>query len=200
MRVHLRELLTRAIEKTAKGEGLSTTDLPPLIIEAPKQAEFGDLATNIAMLWARTAKKPPRFMAEAILKNLEDPERILAGSQIAGPGFLNFTFAPAFYYQQLRALAENHRPEPDLGHGRRIQVEFASVNPTGPLHVGHGRVAVIGDVLARLHEATGFSVEREYNVNDAGRQMENLGISLDVRYRELFGEKIEFPDDGYPGE
>src|ERR1041384_7653778 len=106
MRVHLRELLTRAIEKTAKGEGLSNTDLPPLILETPKQAEFGDLATNVAMLWARTAKKPPRFLAEAILRNLDDPEKILGRSEIAGPGFLNFAFAPGFYYQQLRELLQ----------------------------------------------------------------------------------------------
>jgi arginyl-tRNA synthetase len=175
-------------------------DLPPLILEAPKQAEFGDLATNFAMLWARSAKKSPRLIAEAILKNLEDHDGILARGEIAGPGFLNFAFAPAFYYRQLRELVQGQQPEPDLGRGQRIQVEFASVNPTGPLHVGHGRVAVIGDVLARLHEATGFNVAREYYVNDAGRQMENLGISLDIRYRELFGEKVEFPQDGYPGD
>lgn len=171
-----------------------------MILEAPKQAEFGDLATNVAMLWAKLAKKPPRFIAEAILKNLEDPDKILARSEIAGPGFLNFAFAPGFYYRQLRELVQSDWREPDLGHGRRIQIEFASVNPTGPLHVGHGRVAVIGDVLARLHEATGFKVEREYYVNDAGRQMENLAISLDVRYRELFGEEVAFPQDGYPGD
>jgi len=200
MRSHLRELLTRAILKTAEGGELGTTDLPPLIIEPPKQAEFGDLATNVAMLWAKTAKKPPRVIAEAILKNLADPDGILARKEIATPGFLNFTFAPQFYYRRLRELADGKQPKVDFGRGQRIQVEFASVNPTGPLHVGHGRVAVIGDVLARLHEATGFQVQREYYVNDAGNQMQNLGLSLYARYRELFGEKVDFPEDGYPGE
>jgi arginyl-tRNA synthetase len=200
MRSHLRDLLTRAIEKTAQEGALNSADPPPVLLEAPKQPEFGDLATNVAMLWAKTAKKPPRAIAETILKNLEDPDGILARKELAGPGFLNFAFAPKFYYQRLRELAAGKGAALDLGHGAKVQVEFASVNPTGPLHVGHGRVAVIGDVLARLHEATGFGVEREYYVNDAGKQMENLGLSLYARYRELFGEKIDFPEDGYPGD
>jgi arginyl-tRNA synthetase len=192
--------LTRAIEKTAQGGELNPTDLPPLFLEPPKQREFGDLTTNVAMVWAKAAKRPPRFIAEAILKNLEDPEGILARKEIAGPGFLNFAFAPKFYYQRLRELAAGKEPEIDIGRGQKVQVEFASVNPTGPLHVGHGRVAVIGDVLARLHEATGFEVQREYSVNDAGKQMENLGLSLYARYRECFGEKADFPENGYPGD
>jgi len=200
MRSHLRELLTRAIAKTAKGGELNSSELPPLLLEPPKQREFGDLATNVAMIWAKSAKRPPRAIAEAILKNIDDPDGVLARAEIAGPGFLNFTFSSKFYVQQLRELAAGIGSAIDLGHGRKVQVEFASVNPTGPLHVGHGRVAVIGDVLARLHEATGFTVEREYYVNDAGSQMENLGLSLYSRYRELFGEPSEFPENGYPGD
>ena len=200
MRSHLRELLTQAIEKTAKGGELNSTELPPLLLEPPKQREFGDLATNVAMLWAQKAKKPPRVIAEMILKNLEDPHGLLARKEIAGPGFLNFTFSSQFYYQRLRELAEAKEGNLDIGRGRKVQVEFASVNPTGPLHVGHGRVAVIGDVLARLHEAVGFDVEREYYVNDAGKQMENLGRSLYARYQELLGVSSEFPVDGYPGD
>ena len=200
MRSHLRELLTQAIEKTAKGGELNSTDLPPLLLEPPKQREFGDLATNVAMLWAQRAKKPPRVIAEMILKNIEDPDGLLARKEIAGPGFLNFTFSSQFYYQRLRELADGKEGNLDIGQGGKVQVEFASVNPTGPLHVGHGRVAVIGDVLARLHEAVGFDVEREYYVNDAGKQMENLGRSLYARYQELLGMPYEFPVDGYPGD
>ncbi|HEY6365678.1 MAG TPA: arginine--tRNA ligase [Candidatus Binatia bacterium] len=200
MRSHLKELLTQAIEKTAKGGELNSTELPPLLLESPKQREFGDLATNVAMLWAPRVKKSPRVIAETILKNLEDPDNILARKEIAGPGFLNFTFSSEFYYQRLRKLAEGKEVNLDIGRGRKVQVELASVNPTGPLHVGHGRVAVIADVLARLHEAVGFKVEREYYVNDAGQQMENLGLSIYARYRELFGERIDFPEDGYPGD
>jgi arginyl-tRNA synthetase len=200
MRSHLKELLTQAIARTAKGGELNSTELPPLLLEPPKQREFGDLTTNVALLWAPKLKKPPRVIAEAILKNLADPEGILACKEIAGPGFLNFTFSPEFYYQRLRELAEGKEARLNIGRGRRVQVELASVNPTGPLHVGHGRVAVIGDVLARLHEAVGFKVEREYYVNDAGRQMENLGLSIYARYRELFGEQVDFPAEGYPGD
>src|SRR5918996_6085923 len=159
MQKHLRQLLTCAIEKTAKAGELSSSELPPLLLEPPKQREFGDLASNMAMLWAKSAKKPPRVIAETILKNIEDPEGILARKEIAGPGFLNFAFSAKFYLRRLRQLSEGQEAKIDLGHGEKVQVEFASVNPTGPLHVGHGRVAVIGDVLARLHEATGFHVE-----------------------------------------
>ena len=200
MRSQLRALLTRAIEKTAQGGELNSKERPPLLLEPPKQREFGDLSSNVAMLWAKSAKKPPRAIAETILKNIDDPEGILARKEIAGPGFLNFTFAPKFYYARLREIVAGKDAKLDLGNGQRVQVEFASVNPTGPLHVGHGRVAVIGDVLARLHEATGFAVEREYYVNDAGNQMENLALSIDARYRELFGEQRAFPENGYPGE
>jgi arginyl-tRNA synthetase len=200
MRSHLRALLAQAIDKTAKGEELNSTELPPLLLEPPKQREFGDLTTNVAMLWAKRAQKPPRAIAELILKNFQDPDAIIARREIAGPGFLNFAFAPKFYYERLRELAADRETRLDLGHGEKVQVEFASVNPTGPLHVGHGRVAVIGDVLARLHQATGFEVQKEYYVNDAGKQMESLGLSIDARYREFFGETVEFPADGYPGD
>jgi arginyl-tRNA synthetase len=200
MKSHLKELLIRAIEKTAKGEELEMTDLPPLLLEPPKQKEFGDLASNVALVWAKQRRKAPRAIAAAIVKNLEDRDGILAKVEIAGPGFLNFSFSPRFFYQRLREFEAERELIPNLGRGERVQVEFASANPTGPLHVGHGRVAVIGDVLARLLAATGFDVEREYYVNDAGNQMENLGLSIYLRYRELHGEKIEFPEDGYPGD
>jgi arginyl-tRNA synthetase len=200
MKSHLKNLLSRAIEKTAKGEELETTDLPPLLLEPPKQKEFGDLACNVALVWAKQLRKPPRKVAEAILKNLEDPDGILARTEIAGPGFLNFSFSPRFYYERLREFEAEREIMPSFGGGEKVQVEFASVNPTGPLHVGHGRVAIIGDVLARLFGAVGFDVEREYYVNDAGNQMAKLGESVYARYRELYGEKIDFPEGGYPGD
>ena len=200
MKSHLKDLLSRAIEKTAKGEELESTDLPPLFLEPPKQREFGDLASNVALVWAKQLRRPPRAVAEAIAKNIEDPEGVLARIEIAGPGFLNFTFSPRFYYARLAELDRAAELAPRFGGGEKVQVEFASANPTGPLHVGHGRVAVIGDVLARLLEAAGFAVEREYYVNDAGNQMEKLGESIYARYRELSGEKVEFPEGGYPGD
>lgn len=200
MKSHLRELLARAIEKAAKGGELKMTDLPPLLLEPSKQKEFGDLATNVALIWAKQQRKPPRAIAEIILKNVEDPDGILARVEVAGAGFLNFSFSPKFCYQCLRDIEAGRGLDLDLGRGEKVQVEFASANPTGPLHVGHGRVAVIGDVLARLLQAAGFTVEREYYVNDTGRQMEHLGLSVYVRYRELCGEEVDFPEDGYPGD
>lgn len=176
------------------------TDLPPLLLESPKQKEFGDLATNVALVWAKKERKNPRAIAAAILKNLEDPEGILAHVGVAGPGFLNFSFSAKFCYQRLRQIEAETETALDIGKGDKVQVEFASVNPTGPLHVGHGRVAVIGDVLARLLAAAGYDVEREYYVNDAGKQMEKLGLSLYLRYRELYGKKTDFPEDAYLGD
>jgi arginyl-tRNA synthetase len=123
--------------------------LPLVHLEPPKQREFGDLSSNVAMLWAKSAKKNPRAIAEAILKNIEDADGILARREIAGPGFLNFAFAPKYYYAQLREIAAGKQEKIDIGRGCRVQVEFASVNPTGPLHVGHGRVAGSVGALAR---------------------------------------------------
>src|SRR5207237_1621215 len=124
MRSHLKELLTQAIEKTAKGGELDSTELPPLFLEPPKQREFGDLATNVAMLWAKNAKKPPRVIAEAILKNLEDPEGILARKEIAGPGFLNFAFSPKFHFRPLGYLAEGQDVKADRHRDKR-PLDFA---------------------------------------------------------------------------
>lgn len=198
MKEHLRDLLSPAILKAVAGEA-GEADLPPLLLEPPKQKEFGDVSTNIAMLLTKLLRKPPRAIAEVILKNLEDSEGIITRAEIAGPGFINFTFSPRFLYDRLREIAAGKNQKIDLGRGKKVQVEFASVNPTGPLHVGHGRVAVIGDVLARLLLEVGYDVEREYYINDAGRQMELLGLSIGARYRELCGEKAPFPEDGYPG-
>ena len=176
--------------------------LPPLVLEVPSDAKFGDLASNVAMVLARQVSRPPRALADVILRHLRDPEGWLAGTDVAGPGFINFRFAPAFWQMMLREAltAGAAYGRSTTGAGRRVQVEFVSANPTGPLHIGHGRGAVIGDVTARLLEATGYAVEREYYVNDSGRQMEVLGRSTLVRYRQLCGEDAVLPEDGYPGE
>ena len=200
MKDHLRDLLTRTIEKTAKGGELDLTDLPPLLLETPKQKGFGDLSTNLAMLCAKKQGKSPKSIAEILLKNLEDPEGILEQVKVEGPGFINFSFSPKFCYRSLKEIEKERARTLDVGRGESVQVEFASVNPTGPLHVGHGRVAVIGDVLARLYQEVGYRVEREYYVNDSGRQIENLGLSIYHRCRELQGVKEPFPENGYPGD
>src|SRR5215831_10180182 len=128
MRSHLRELLTQAIEKTAKGGELNSTDLPPLLLEPPKQREFGDLTTNIAMLWAQKAKKPPRIIAEMVLKNIEDPHSLLARKEIAAPGLSELYVFIAILLSKIEGTCRGKNGTPDIGRGRKVQVEFASVS------------------------------------------------------------------------
>jgi arginyl-tRNA synthetase len=202
MKKPLEALLGDACEQAMKGGELLTTTLPPLLLSVPKEAEHGDLATNVALVLARGEGRSPRAVAETIVRRLRDPERILADVRIAGPGFINFRFAPAYWWRLLReseAAGETYGRSA-AGAGRRVQVEFVSANPTGPLHVGHARGAVIGSALARLLVATGHEVSREYYVNDAGNQMEMLGASVYARYAELCGRPVPFPDDGYHGD
>lgn len=170
-------------------------------IEPPKDKKFGDLAVNIALVAAKELGRKPRELAEEIRARLETlPE--LAGVDVAGPGFINVRFAPAFW-QNVAAniLAEGERyGAVNVGQGRKVQVEFVSANPTGPLHIGHGRGAAVGDSLARLLRATGHDVSTEYYVNDAGRQMRLLGLSIWVRYQIVQGRDVPLPEDFYRGE
>jgi arginyl-tRNA synthetase len=154
------------------------------------------------MVLAREAGRPPRQLADVILRHLQDAQGWLAGTEIAGPGFINFRLSPAFWKMVLgEALAAGEAyGRCDVGQGRKIQVEFVSANPTGPLHVGHGRGAVLGDVTARLLEAAGYDVEREYYINDFGRQMGLLGESTWARYQQACGRDVPLPEGGYPGE
>jgi arginyl-tRNA synthetase len=178
--------------------------LPPLAIEIPSDAKFGDVSTNAALVLARGQGKAPPAIAPLIVEAIRAaaPAGWVAAVEIAGPGFINFRLAPPFWHMIVReALAAGEAyGRSDAGAGKRVQVEFVSANPTGPLHIGHGRGAVIGDVTARLLEAVGHPVEREYYVNDAGRQMDLLGRSTWARLRQLRGEDAPLPEDGYPGE
>ncbi len=202
MKKPLEDVLRDACERAIKGGELVTTTLPPLFLSVPKEAEHGDLATNVAMVLARAERKSPRAVAETIVRHIQDPNGILADVSIAGPGFINFRFAPSYWWACLSACARagDEYGRSTVGSGVRVQIEFVSANPTGPLHVGHARGAVTGDAVARLLAATGHTVEREYYVNDAGNQMEMLGASTYARYVELCGRTIEFPDDGYHGD
>jgi arginyl-tRNA synthetase len=202
MKKPLEDVLRNACDRAIKGGELVTTTLPPLFLSVPKEAEHGDLASNVALMLARGEGKPPRAVAETIVRHLDDRDGILADVSIAGPGFINFRFAPSYWWSCLRdcEAAGDQYGRSTVGAGRRIQVEFVSANPTGPLHVGHARGAVTGDALATLLEATGHGVHREYYVNDAGNQMEMLGASTYARYAELCGHAVEFPADGYHGD
>jgi arginyl-tRNA synthetase len=202
MKKPLEDVLRDACERAIKGGELVTTTLPPLFLSVPKEAEHGDLASNVAMMLARGEGKSPRVVAETIVRHITDPEKILAAVTIAGPGFINFRFAPSYWWGLLRECERvgDAYGRSTVGKGKHVQVEFVSANPTGPLHVGHARGAVTGDALARLLVATGHDVHREYYVNDAGNQMEMLGASTYARYAELCGREVAFPEDGYQGD
>jgi arginyl-tRNA synthetase len=199
----LRLLLERALgEARAAGE-LPASDGPTRIeLQVPRDPTHGDLATNLAMALARSAGKPPRAIAQAVLERVRDPSGLLVRSEIAGPGFINFTFSDTAWRQRLAEIlaAGESFGSVTLGAGRRVQVEFVSANPTGPLHVGHGRGAAVGDAIAKILEAAGYRVDREYYVNDAGNQIATLGRSLWARYMCAAGREVEFPEDGYPGD
>lgn len=169
------------------------------MIEIPKEAMFGHFSTNIAFLISKNLKKPPRKIAEEVLNKFICS--IVEKTEIAGPGFINF-FINKKTWQKLipEVISKGEKfGSSNLGNNERIQIEFVSANPTGPLHIGHGRGAAVGDVLANTIAFAGFNVEREYYINDIGIQMANIGRSLKARYLEILGEKGEFPQNGYPG-
>jgi arginyl-tRNA synthetase len=180
--------------------GLDTEEVPDPEIMAPKQKEHGDFATNVALTLAKRAGRPPREVAAAILDALPVGGDLIERAEIAGPGFLNLFVRDDWLYDALREVvtrgADYGRAPAD---GRRLQVEFISANPTGPLTLGHARNAVIGDALARLLSFAGWTVEREYYFNDAGGQMDRFGASVEARYLQAAGREAEVPEDGYHG-
>jgi len=202
MKKRLEGLLQQALTRAIKGGALKSESLPPLLFEVPKNTDFGDLASTVALGMARAERRSPHQIAEAIRDHIDDREGMLASIEIEGPGYLNFRFSPRFWAESLAAIGEGPQPIrfDDIGRGARVQVEFVSANPTGPLTIGHGRNAVLGDAIARLLEATGHQVTREYYFNNAGRQMTLLGTSVKARYLEQLGDEIAFPEEGYRGE
>ncbi|MCP5405772.1 MAG: arginine--tRNA ligase [Pseudomonadaceae bacterium] len=176
-------------------------DLSAVVVEAPKEASHGDLATNAAMVLAKPAGKAPRVIAEALAEELRKDARI-AAVEVAGPGFVNIRLQPEVLLAEAAEVMAAGREygKAGISGGRKALVEYVSINPTGPVHVGHGRNAVFGDAIAALLEKAGFPVYREYLVNDAGNQIRVLVRSLHARYRQLFGEDVAVPADGYPGE
>jgi arginyl-tRNA synthetase len=177
-------------------------DLSRILVEPPREAAHGDMATNAAMVLAKPAGKKPRELAEAIARNLRG-EQLIEDVLVAGPGFINLTLTRAAWVDALRAAldAGGDYGRSDIGRGESVNVEYVSANPTGPMHVGHGRGAVFGDALANLLAFTGYRVTREYYVNDAGAQVDVLARSVFLRYREALGEDIGvIPEGLYPGE
>jgi arginyl-tRNA synthetase len=175
---------------------------PEIHLEAPKDPTHGDASTNLAMMLAKPLRNNPRAIATQLVEGLTYDERKIATVEIAGPGFINFRYAEDYLFDELETIITEGAEygKSASNSGKKIQIEFVSANPTGPLTVGHGRNAVLGDTVARLMEWTGATVDREYYFNNAGRQMRVLGQSVQARYLETLGKDSEFPEGGYEGE
>ena len=207
MKSQLRALVDQGIARL-RADGLLPAEAatPEFVVERPKDRSHGDFSTNAAMVLAKAAKTNPRAIAQALIAALPASESV-ASVEIAGPGFLNFRLAPAAWQHQLReihaqgaAYGCNDSGKDASGRARRAGVEYVSANPTGPLHVGHGRAAVIGDCIARVLAANGWDVVREFYYNDAGVQINNLAISVQARARGVSPDDAGWPEDGYRGE
>lgn len=203
-RFYLKQDLQAAAEAARSAGLLNFEELPDFVIERPREKAHGDFAANLAMLLARQAKMAPRKIAELLVAQLyqDKPAVWVERVEIAGAGFINFYMKPDWLTSGLADAAQRGTAfgESDFGQGERVNVEFVSANPTGELHLGNARGAAIGDSLANIMQAAGFAVEREYYINDAGKQIENFGLSLEARYLQQLGQEVEFPEDGYHGE
>lgn len=188
------------IRNALRGAGLSED--VEFTLERPKDRAHGDLASNVALLAAQEAGASPRDLAEALKRKLNLDPTTVESAEVAGPGFVNFRVSPAYLRDQVEEILDRGVEYGRTAQrtGEQIVVEFVSSNPTGPLHVGHGRQAALGDTIVTLLEAVGHRVTREYYFNDAGRQMELLGRSLWARYEQLFGRNVSVPGDGYQGD
>lgn len=194
----IKEALKKAVKKSELlDEGIEFN----IHLETPKDKANGDFATNLAMQLTKLAKKPPRFIAEAILENLETEGTEIEKVEIAGPGFLNITVRKDFLSGVVKATFEQgeNYGRSNAGAGEKVQVEFVSANPTGDLHLGHARGASVGDSLCNVMDFAGYDVSREYYINDAGNQINNLAYSLEARYKQALGMEAAMPEDGYHG-
>jgi arginyl-tRNA synthetase len=201
MKQKIEALILQAIE-TLKTKGVLDVHLQPnVIVERTRDTNHGDLASNIALVLAKLAKQNPRQLAEEIISALPQNQAV-SKVEMAGPGFINFFIDSRAHFQIIQTIYSEGRKfgSSQIGVGKKVQVEFVSANPTGPLHVGHGRGAAYGSVVADLLQAVGYDVHREYYVNDAGRQMDILATSVWLRYLELCGEVFLFPSNGYRGD
>ncbi len=198
----LKPLFHQAIQNALLTLDLKESDLPNYTIEAPKDPSHGDLSTNIAMVSAKAAKEAPQSIAAKLADALRTQSDLFSDIGVAGPGFINIRFKSSMYHQEMKELAEHADVfgRNKAFDGKKIILEFVSANPTGPLTVGHGRNAVLGDTMARLYEWCGATVTREYYFNNAGRQMRMLGESVKARYAQQLGKEAELPEGGYEGE
>ena len=199
LRKTIAEALTACIDK----ERWRLDSIPEIVIERPKNDDVnGDFSTPVAMTLASKIRMSPRKISESIISNLDKDASIIEKVETAGPGFINFFLTPATWRDEIKEIYSKNSQygNSDYGKGKKVQVEFVSANPTGPLHVGHGRGAAIGDTIARTLKAVGFNIQKEYYINDVGNQMKTLGKSAYLRYLQLLGKKVEFPEDSYQGD
>lgn len=195
----LAEAIVAAAQKAIAQGAIKAGELPEVLLEVPPQKEFGDFATNFAMQSARSLKCNPRMIAQAVTANLACA--YIEKTEIAGPGFINFYLKQDWMYDMLANIIAAGENYGNLQNDckEKIQLEYVSANPTGPLHVGHGRGAAVGSALANLMKAAGYDITREYYINDAGNQINNLAASVNARYLEELGQQVEFPENGYHG-
>ena len=198
----MRDIVLEALKQCHSDNLLVTPEFPPVIIETPGNPEHGDFATNVAMQLARSERKAPRAVAEILASRIMESSDAFDQVEIAGPGFINFRLKKSRWHSLLKEIASSGSGygRSDNGGGKKVQVEFVSANPTGPLHIGHGRGAAIGDTLCRLLEATGWGVSREFYYNDAGQQIVNLALSVHYRCRGIGPDNPSWPADGYQGD
>jgi arginyl-tRNA synthetase len=202
MKNFVRQLISSALDHAKKNGDLELSVMSEIVVEKPKEEKFGDFSTSLAMGLAKSERKKPYEIAEILSRHLLCNEDNIASVKIAGPGFLNLTMKPAFFLKRLLKVAEqaDRYGSSNAGQGKKVLLEFVSANPTGPLHVGHGRGAAVGDMLGRLLDKAGYNVSTEYYINDVGNQMNTLGRSTWSRYLELQDKGNAFPSDYYQGE
>ncbi len=200
----IKQLVASAAEKAIKNGELAQAELLPFIIEVPADRSNGDYSTNAAMANARTFRLAPRKIAEALIANMELDSTYFESVEAAGPGFINFRLGNRYYADVLKDVKDcgESYGRSDYGKKKKVNVEFVSANPTGPMHMGNARGGALGDCLAAVLDYAGYDVHEEFYINDAGNQIEKFGLSLDVRYRQLFlgEENVELPEDSYHGE
>ncbi len=178
------------------------SDMPVIMLETPRSKENGDYATNIAMQLTKLAKKAPRLIAEAIIEHIDKESASIQSIEVAGPGFINITLQKDYLQEVVKTVLDQGADygRTTAGQGEKIQVEFVSANPTGDLHLGHARGAALGDSLCNVMQFAGYNVEREYYLNDAGNQIDNLALSVEARYFQALGEERDLPEGGYQGQ
>lgn len=200
--IELKNIIEQAVKKAVSNGALPEAEMPQFNIEKPANKDNGDYSTNVAMAGARAFKKAPRMIAEAIAFCIDLDGTAFDRVEIAGPGFMNFFLSQQFYSNVLKDVFSCGKDygKSDYGQGKRVLVEFVSANPTGPMHIGNARGGAIGDCLASVLDWAGFSVNREFYVNDAGNQIEKFATSLEVRYLQHYDSSVELPEDAYHGQ